>query len=218
MFLYQLKTALTLALRQVFTATYPVADFANLPVTIEFPYTEQEYPGVWVTWEPVGAISRGGIDNYQMTPWAPTDLASNPNDLFRYRFSGNSLFTVGALTSLQRDRLHDELLRVFLVSTDPSVESFRQYVEDNPYIAMQMDFDNVNVRGMSENPGTPWGTNDFIYECTLAIETYGEFIADRELSQLVVLSQINSTGTPAATATVTFPSSQVDYPLNLQGL
>jgi hypothetical protein len=192
-FLVQLKTTITEALRQVFNVNYPVADFANLPITIEFPFQEQQYPGVWVTWDPVGNLSRAGIDNlFYGPPDATTD--DNPNVFYRYRFSGYSMYTVGALTSMQRDRLYDELVRVFLMSGTPQVETFRQYVEDSPYIYSNMDFDNVSTRGMAENAGTPWGTNDFIYEATLAVETVGEFISDEFFTSLVPLGQINNTG------------------------
>jgi hypothetical protein len=219
MFLVELKTSITVALRQVFDATYPVADFQDLPITIEFPYQEQQYPGIWVTWDPVGNISRAGIDNLFYGPPTPaTD--TEPHLLYRYRFSGYSMYTVGALTSMQRDRLYDEMVRVFLMSGDPNVESFRQYVEDSPYIYMNMDFDNVSTRGMAENAGTPWGTNDFIYEATLAIETVGEFISDEFFTSLVPLAQVTNTGQALAFQSTTElldePVIGVDYPVNSQ--
>lgn len=216
MFLVQLKTGITVALRHVFGADYPVADFQGLPIGIEFPYQEQSYPGVWVTWDPVGNISKAGIDNLV---YGPPELTSddNPNDLFRYRFSGYSMYTIGALTSMQRDRLYDEMVRVFLMSGDPNVSSFRTYVEENPYIAMNMDFDNVSTRGMAENQGTPWGTNDFIYEATLAIETVGEFISDEYFTSLVPLAGIN-TGTQAlafqSTTNLVGPVIEMEFPVN----
>lgn len=218
MFLVQLKTAITVALREVFGPEYPVADFRDLPITIEFPYTEQQYPGVWVTWDPVGSISRAGIDNlFYGPPELTTD--ENPNNLYRYRFSGYSMYTVGALTSMQRDRLYDELVRVFLMSGDPNVEGFRNYVESNSYIAMNMDFDTISTRGMAENPGTPWGTADIIYEATLAIETVGEFISDEFFTSLVPLAGINTTGQGFAFQSTTVPEGPVigmQYPVNLQ--
>jgi hypothetical protein len=217
-FLVQLKTAITVALRQVFGPGYPVADFRELPITIEFPYQEQQYPGVWVTWDPVGTISRAGIDNMF---YGPPELTSDTVDnvLYRYRFSGYSMYTVGALTSMQRDRLYDELVRTFLMSGDPNVTGFRTYVEANPYIAMNMDFDTISTRGMAENPGTPWGTNDFIYEATLAIETLGEFISDQFMTDLVPLAAVNTTGQGLAFQSTTVkegPVIGVDYPVSTQ--
>ena len=216
MFLVQLKTSITYALRQVFGATYPVDDFRDLPITIEYPYQEQQYPGVWVTYEPIGNISKSGIDNQVYGPPELTTEA-NPNNLFRYRFSGYSMYTIGALTSMQRDRLHDELVRVFLMSGSPQVVGFRQYIENNPYLYMNMDFDTVSVRGMAENPGTPWGTNDFIYEATLAIETVGEFISDEFFTSLVPLAGITSAGQSlvfeSTTETMSTPMIEVDFPL-----
>jgi hypothetical protein len=218
MFLLQLKTAITVALREVFGPQYPVADFRQLPITIEFPFQEQQYPGVWVTWDPVGTISKGGLDN---EVYGPPELTTddNPNVFFRYRFSGYAMYTVGALTSMQRDRLYDELVRVFLMSGDPNVISYRTYVEENPYIMMNMDFDTISTRGMAENAGTPWGTNDFIYEATLAIETVGEFVSDEYFTSLVPLAQINTTGQGLAFQSATVPMGPqigVDFPVNLQ--
>jgi hypothetical protein len=217
MFLVQLKTGITVALRQVFTPEYPVADFQNLPITIEFPYQEQQYPGVWVTWDPVGTISRAGIDNFF---YGPPELTTdeNPNTFYRYRFSGYSMYTIGALTSMQRDRLYDELVRVFLMSQDPNVESFRNYVEDNPYIMMNMDFDTISTRGMAENAGTPWGTNDFIYEATIAIETVGEFVSDEYFTSLVPLAAINTStqGFGFQSTTLLPPTVAMDFPVNTQ--
>jgi hypothetical protein len=218
MFLVQLKTAITVALRQVFDQDYPVGDFQGLPVSIEFPFQEQSYPGVWVTWDPVGTISKAGIDNLAYGP-PLTTTNDNPNLLFRYRFSGYSMYTVGALTSMQRDRLYDELVRTFLMSGDPNVIGFRTYVEDNPYIAINMDFDTVSTRGMAENQGTPWGTNDFIYEATLAIETLGEFISDEFFTSLVPLAGINTTGQGLAfqsTIEPIGPQIGMDFPVNTQ--
>ena len=143
MSLVQFEDDYYLALRQVFGATYPVDDFQDLSMTIEFPYQEQQYPGVWVGWEPIGPISKAGIEQSRSMGHRRPLPRTTPNVFFLYRFSGYSLYTIGALTSMQRDRLHDELVRVFLMSGTPQVVGFRQYIEDNPYINMNMDFDTV---------------------------------------------------------------------------
>jgi hypothetical protein len=97
------------------------------------------------------------------------------------------------------------------------VAAFRQYVEDNDYIDMQMDFDNIATRGMAEAQGTPWGTNDFLYEATLAIETVGEFLSDEFFTSLVPLAQINNTAGALAfqsqTEILSEPTIGMEYPV-----
>ena len=189
-------TAVTTALRTVFDSTYPVEDFQNLYIEIEWPFVEQAYPGVWITFEPTGQLSRGGIDNLMYSP-ATTTSGINPNTMFVYRSSGFVNYTIGALTNLQRARLFDELARVFLVNQDPNVISFREYIENNPYISMNMDFDNLSMRGQHETQGTPWGTNDIIYEMTIAMEVGNiEFVSGQLLDANENLVGVEITGDP----------------------
>ena len=156
MFLVQLKTSITYALRQVFGATYPVDDFQNLPITIEFPYQEQQYPGVWVGWGAYRPYLQGR-DRSKRGLWATGGHypGQPPTSSFCTGSRATRCIPSVPLPGIRRDRLHDELVRVFLMSGTPQVVGFRQYIEDNPYINMNMDFDTVSVRGMAENPGTP---------------------------------------------------------------
>lgn len=195
MYMVPMFTAVTTALRTVFNSTYPVEDFQDLYITIEWPFTEMAYPGIYVNFEPTGQLSRGGIDNWQFPP-STTTSDINPNDLFVYRSAGLVSYTIGTLSSLQRARLFDELTRVFLVNQDPNVISFRQYIEENPYISMNMDFDNLSIRGSAETQGTPWGTNEIIYETTIAMETVIEFVSGQLLDANANLIGVTITGSP----------------------
>jgi hypothetical protein len=188
LFLVNVKTVITEALKNTFTASYPTPDFASLHISIEYPYDVQDYPGIWVGFEPIGNLSRSGVDEQ-------TGFTKNVNGTFSpftlWRYQGYATYTIGAMTSLQRDRLFDELCRIFAFSQESSeIYQFRQYVESNPYVAMNMDFDNVQVRGMSESPGTPWGSEDMIYETTIAMECVGEFRNDRLSDPLYPISEV----------------------------
>lgn len=175
MYLWSTKTVIAEALRQVFTANYPLTDFQNLHISLEYPLQAQDYPGVWVDFEQVGNLTRGSVDSlYSVNP----DGTYYPNDI--WRFKGYALYTIGAMTSLQRDRLFDELSRVFAFSVnDLGVYPFRAYIESNPYVALNMDFDDIMVTGMAVGP-TPWGDETkLVYEVTLGMECVGEFADER---------------------------------------
>ena len=178
MFLKETKSILTAALQNTFTGAYPVADFQNIFISIEYPYERQNYPAIWVGFEPMGTIDRGGINNdFGFTP-AQFFSDGSPLPISVWRATGYATYTIGALTALERDNLFDELLRVLAFSDSSSAISYRSMVESNPLIGMNLNFDAIAVRGISENPGTPWGTSEIIYEATLAIEAQIEFSSD----------------------------------------
>lgn len=188
----------------VFGAGYPTRDFANLHVSIEYPDDVQDYPGVWVGFEPVGNIERGGIDN-QFAPPPPSMLEGAPvPPIYLWRAQGYATYTLAAMTSLQRDRLFDEFLKVITASRDPAHSSFRALIEDNPLIAIRFDFDQVQVRSVTENAGTPWQTMDIVYEATLAVQAQIEFYSDSPTAELVPISRIEviATGPPNYDVTV----------------
>ena len=164
------------------------SDFANLHVSIEYPADVQDYPGVWVDFEPEGELTRGGIDDIA-TFVGNTD--GSFSELYLWRAEGWATYTLATMTSLQRARLHDELVRVFAFNQDPAVAAFRQFIENNQFLAMNMNFDVIAERGSSATPGTPWGTEEIIYEMTLGMQCVIEFVSDLKQSKLYPLGEID---------------------------
>lgn len=190
MYLKEVKSVLTQGLKTVFGVNYPIVDFQNLFVTIEYPALEQNYPGIWVGFEPTGNLEKGSINSY--LGYAIYDDNNQPDVYSRWRGNGYATFTLGALTSLQRDRLFDELVRVIAFNQESPVLSFRGFVENNSLVSMNLNFDAIAIRGMTENPGTPWGTSEIIYEATLAVESVIEFASDQQ-GTIVDLTAIDLT-------------------------
>jgi hypothetical protein len=188
---------ITSGLQSVFHGDYvsmdDQPDFAGLHVSIEYPLNPQDYPGIWVDFEPEGELSRGGIDD--INSFLPNgDSSLTP--LYLWRAQGWATYTLAALTSLQRARLHDEIVRVFAFGSDPTVAAFRGSIESNDYLAMNMDFDRIAERGASATAGTPWGTEEIIYEVTLAMQCVIEFYSTANKDKLYPLSQIQIYSTP----------------------
>lgn len=189
MYLVELKTILTTAMRSAFGTDAPEADFRDLHVSIEYPVERQHYPSIWVDFDPNGPLEISGIGHMEQAD--PTDASSSP--VYRWRFTGMATFTVAAMTSLERDRLFDAVVSVFAFSdSTPALNKFRSMIENNDLIAMNIDFDQIEQRGFAASQGTPWGTDEVVYEATLGMEVVGEFTVTvardmLPLSQVIVV-------------------------------
>ncbi len=207
MYLAKLKTMLVTALKETFDTDYPVADFRNIRCSIEYPVEPQDYPGVWVDYEDTGPLQIAGIDHTENSD-PDTDLAINRYT--RWKYAGYASYTVVALTSLERDRLYDEMVRVIAFGKESTeTRTFRQIVENNEFIAANFDFDRIQPRGNAAAPGTPWGTDEIIYERTLNMEVIGEFVSDAITGMLVPLSAIVLTEAKAV-----LPDDEYDEPVS----
>lgn len=192
MFLKETKHVLAEALRASFDSDYPEEDFRDLHVSIEYPADSHNYPGVWLDFRTTQPLSTAGLAHREIVDVEHDTGPSTRHEVQRWRFAGLAEYTLVAFTSLQRDRLFDEVLKVFISSdTDATRAGFRTYIENNAFIGMSIDFDEVNVGGSAATPGTPWGSDDLIYEVTLSLEVIGEFVTDPdETSALVDLTEV----------------------------
>jgi hypothetical protein len=189
MYLVPLKTLLVEAMKVTFDGDYIVEDFRDLAVSIEYPVAEESYPGVWVDFQSTGQLEIAGVDHREYAE--PAGLTGNTRRYSRWKFQGYALFTIVALTSLERDRLFDEMVRVMAFGREAAQTSeFRNTIEDNDLIACNFDFDQIGVQGTNSSPGTPWGTDEIIYETTVSMECLGEFVSDGSTGTLVPLSTL----------------------------
>lgn len=206
MYLTKLKAAVVEALRATFTAAYPEADFRGadgdgLWVSIEYPVAKASYPGLWVDYSDSDELRVAGIGHEEFV-----ELVDGPHRVTRWRFGGEITVTVVALSSLERDRLFDELVRIFAFAREnEAVSEFRELIEQNDLMAMNINFDTLRVFGDNAAPGTPWETEEIIYEKSVSMDVIGEFVGDPTTATLVRLSQIRATGYPAGTPEPRFP-------------
>jgi hypothetical protein len=188
MYIAPLKTVLVEALKATFDMSYPEPDFRNVHIDIEYPIDPQEYPSVWVDYDDTQDLVRAGICHLEyVDPVTDTARAA----FTRWRFTGYISITVVAMTSLERDRLFDEIVRVVAFGNeDVVIGRFKRYIEANDLIAANMNTDKVQPRGAAAAPGTPWSTDELMYERTLNLEIIGEFIPNATTGTLIPLSKI----------------------------
>lgn len=188
MFFTPLLTLLTEAIKRTFDAEYPEPDFRNIYVSPEWPIDKANYPGIWVDFEPTQELEIVGVSHVEHTEPSP---AGARRSFTRWRFTGHAVYTIVALTSLERARLFDEVVRVMAFGTEQAQTSeFRSYIQDNEFIAANMDFDQIAIAGKGETPGTPWDTDEIIYEISVQMEVVGEFVSDGTSQTLLPLRLI----------------------------
>lgn len=189
MYLVAVKTVITKAMQRAFDDNAPEPDFANLHVSIEYPIDSHNYPSIWVDFDPTGDLRIAGIGHTEGL------IESDPlsSNMYRWRFQGTATFTVVAFTSLERDRLYDAVIKVLAFGdSKDNLGRFRSYLESNSLIAMNANFDKISQSGFSTAQGTPWGTDEMMYEATLSMEIIGEFVVSNDAS-LIPLSEVNLT-------------------------
>lgn len=188
MYLTKVKTLFLEGLKQTFDQFYPEPDFQNVHIDMEYPVDPQDYPSIWIDYEDTQDLLQAGVGHLEYVD-PDTDTARAP--FTRWRFQGYASITVVALTSLERDRLFDEVVRVVAFGgEDDILGRFANYVDTNGLIAMNINTDKVQPRGAAAAPGTPWSTDELMYERTLNLEVIGEFIPDATTGTLVPLSKI----------------------------
>ena len=183
-----MKTAVTEALRSVFTTTYPIADFRTVNISIDYPVKQADYPSLWVQYEDNDDLVTAGIGHVE---YVTEDAGVTFTPVHRWRFKGTVTITISALSSLERDRLYDEVVKVFAFGQENvNLKVFRDKIETNDLIGMNANFDDLRPFGDAAAAGTPWGTDDIIYEKSLSFDLIGEFVGDPNAATLVPLSDV----------------------------
>ena len=189
MYLTLMKSVIVDALQQVFNSDNVNPNFRNIRVSIEYPLDQQSYPSIWTNYDDTDSLQIAGIGHQEFVLDAAT---GGTHEVTRWLFAGTVTLTVVALSSLERDGLYDELVRIFAFSRvqqeDPQ---FRSLLESNDFIALGVNWDELRPHGDAAAPGTPWGTEDeVIYEKSIGFDVEGEFVSDWRTNTLVLLSEI----------------------------
>lgn len=189
MYIAPLKTLIVEAIKGTFDSVYPVAKFRNVHASLEYPVDEHDYPSLWVDYDDTQPLMRAGVAHIETK--SPLDDTITVAPFSRWRFQGYVSVTTVALTSLERDELFDEVVRVVAFGNEDSVIGrFKERIADNDLIAANLQTDKIDVRGSATAPGTPWGTDELMYERSLNLEIVGEFVPNPSTGTLIPLSEI----------------------------
>lgn len=188
MYLTALKTILKEALAETFTATYPADHFRGLNISVEYPMAKEDYPGIWVDFTPSRPIQSAGINHVEYTS---LDGNGQRRRSTVFTYGGSIQYTCVALTNAERDLLVDDVVTLLAFGQlNPERAIFRNKLINNNMIAIDPQWDRFDVGGKSETQGTPWGTDEVVYEETVSMDATGNFYVDQETVTIVPLSAI----------------------------
>jgi len=187
MFLLKTNTLVVKALRQTFNGAYPVHDLRDMHVSLEFPVEKLNYPCLWVDFEPSTELLNAGIGHVEYAPWTN----GSTNMVERWRFQGVISITAVAFSSAVRDKMVDELMRVCAFArSDPAATPFRAAIENNDLIGLSISWDKLGIGQKSASSGTPWGSDEWLYEATVRLNAIGEIVSDPTTGDLVPLASV----------------------------
>lgn len=186
MYVEQMLTLAVEAWQNTFTEEHPNPEVRGIPVRVEWPLTEADYPCVWVNFVTTGDIRAVGLGHVEHS-----EGEDGVREVFRWAFEGVLETTVAALGNLERARLIDEVTKTIAFGTaHDNRGTFVQTLEHNDLIGVTPVYGAVSVGGFAETPGTPWQTDDVIYEATISMTIRGEVAFSPSDRVLVPLSDI----------------------------
>lgn len=191
MYLVPLLTLFQEATQAVYDDEFPEEDFRALWVSLDYPAEEANYPGIWINYMPTSPLQVASIGHRNYTdPAADGSVRA----FTKWRFGGTVAFTIVAFTSFERYRLVDSLVEVLAFGKDnPTLSEFQATLDRNDLIGLQMQWDQFSIGAPDESQGTPWGTDDILYEMTVSVDCQGEFASDALGATLIPLTAVTVT-------------------------
>lgn len=217
MFIVAVKTAVTEALRAVWYQNQNVGQEANdynteltendapLPrrITIEYPEEAEEWPAILVQFRPTlvewtGISPDEVIDASKEDGGVGLDLSDeaetvNPNPAYKLirqgRFEGSIMLQVLALSSMERDTMWDNLVKIIMMGDKRTVtNSFFVTLGQHDLVGITVMRGSVRPIGDSMGPGTPWDPELLSYEAAIEFDLVGTFYADEYTEDLIPLT------------------------------
>lgn len=207
MFLLQAKTLFLEAIQNAFDADYPDPLLRGLWISMEYPVEPAQMPGIWVDFTPTAELQIAGISHHEDV--LQTDGTFRRGT--RWRFGGHISYTVTAMTSRERDKIADEVIRVLAFGGEyPTLSEYRKTLEANDLIQVSMQWDTFSIGGKDEAPGTPWGSDEMVYEITVGVDCQGSFISGSvDGPLLLAVSQVIAKDQGPGESPPDFPTSPV---------
>lgn len=151
-------------------------------IDIEYPTDVTKYPGLWVQFS-IEQLTRTGL---AMATWTKGEDGVW-GEIQTWSFNGRITLTIAALSAKDRDRLADAVIAQLAFSRPPDMvlrnpavdaQQFKGLLtslDDNPYVSVTLNTDQVNSGGQSTSSGVPWASNVLLYEDSYSVGCHGQF-------------------------------------------
>jgi hypothetical protein len=166
-----LKRQIVHALDPVFGPEFPIPDYRDIYVGLEYPMTNVQYPSILITYSETELRSVGV--GYRATDYNETGNRY-PYKVFRYQ--GMVHFNVMALNPLDRDKLSAALVNILaFAEVEDSLVGFVERLRDEKYASLALILDVITPEGEQEGD-VPWGNEDEkIFTASYGVPVGGEF-------------------------------------------
>lgn len=196
------KRAVITGLRESFAEASMLTDLSNEKyyIDIEYPTDITNYPAIWVQFA-IESLSRAGLG---METWVQDPATGGWTAIQEWMFNGRITLTIAALSSKDRDRLADSVIAHLAFSRPPDLvirnkqQDTKQYrglittLENNPFVRMTLNLDQINSGGQTVTNGVPWAQNILLYEDNYAVTCQGQFNMQFSNDGVYTLNAINA--------------------------
>lgn len=193
------KRGVVMALRKTINGS-TLSDQGTVRIDMEYPAREESYPSIWVQFS-LTRLRNAGIGHER---WTEDGL------IREWTYEGRVNLTLLFLSSKERDQMSDALITIFAFSRTPSdmerqgitiqreggfeYSDFFSSLDENPYLSMTLNSDELNPGGQSVNVGTPWDPDTLVYEDSFSFTVMGQFETVIDDTGLYTLRKINLEG------------------------
>ena len=189
MFVVPMNTLAVEVLRNSLNPPPPgLAELDQIAVQLEYPIAAIHVPGVWVNFTSMGDVR---VSSIGQSEYEVDSVTGSLSPIYRWSFAGTVEATCVALTNLERARLVDEVSKVIgMGGQENELSPFRMALHTNDLLAVNAKMGSLTISGFAETPGTPWGSDDVVYEATISLDVEGEVFVSAQTQTLVPLSEI----------------------------
>lgn len=193
------KRGVVMALRQTINGT-TLSEEGTVRIDMEYPSKEEAYPSIWVQFS-LTRLRNAGMGHEH---WTDDGLVRE------WSYEGRVNFTLLFLTSKERDQMSDALITIFAFSRSSvglpfqgiqvqreggfGYSDFFSSLDENPYLSMTLNSDELRPGGQSINVGTPWDPDTLVYEDSFSFDVMGQFETVIDDTGLYTLRKINLAG------------------------
>lgn len=174
------KRGVVMALRQTINGS-TLSDQGSVRIDMEYPAKEESYPSIWVQFS-LTRLRNAGMGHEH---WTEEGLVRE------WFYEGRVNLTLLFLTSKERDQMADALITLYAFSRSASTlanrgvtvqreggfgySDFFSSLDENEYLSMSPNTDELRPGGQSINVGTPWDPDTLVYEDNYNFDVQGQF-------------------------------------------
>jgi hypothetical protein len=165
-FFVDIKTTIVKGLIAAFDdIDYPDPQIKGINISMEYPMEQNQYPHIWVQF----SITKSQQMGLGHVIYEDGILKQ------QFIFYGTVTLHIVALSSLARDIIASQLFQMLAFrDLNPIAAKFNDYLKQDQFTHMTFDRDTLQPQGQSVNVGTPWGSDELVYDDGYSFQVVGQ--------------------------------------------